>query len=87
MKKKVYEKYGDFPGEYFTGEPHLELCGNFRCVVDGLKSVLEYSESKIVFDIGKKSVAIHGSDLEIDYFTPQGAVVRGTIISLDFSQC
>ena len=56
-------------------------------VVDGLKSVLEYSENKIVFDIGKKSVAIHGSDLEIDYFTPQGAVVRGTIISLDFSQC
>ena len=38
MKKKAYEKYGDFPAEYFTGQPHLELCGNFRCVVDGLKS-------------------------------------------------
>lgn len=87
MKKKAYEKYGDFPVEYFSGVPHLELCGNFRCMVDGLKSVLEYSPDKIVLQIGKKSVTFYGDDLHIEYFTPQGAVVAGTIISLDFSEC
>lgn len=85
MKKKTVKSRPDFPTEYFKGEPHLELYGCSQCVVDGLKSVLEYTDEKIKLDIGKKTVTFHGSGLHIDSFTPQGAVVEGMIISLDFS--
>lgn len=85
MKKKLIKNITDFPTEYFTGEPHLELYGNMQCVVDGLKSVLEYSSEKIKLNIGKKSVTFHGEGLHIDSFTPEGAIVEGFIMSLEFS--
>ncbi|MCD7873299.1 MAG: YabP/YqfC family sporulation protein [Clostridiales bacterium] len=71
--------------EYFTGEPHIEIYGNSQCIVDGLKSVVEYSNKKIKLNIGKKSVTFTGDELYIDSFTPQGAVIEGLIISLEFS--
>lgn len=85
MKKKVLKNFGDFPVEYFTGEPHLELYGNTQCVVDGLKSVLEYSDEKIKLGIGKRAVTFFGEGLHIDSFTPEGAIVEGFIMSMEFS--
>lgn len=75
----------DIPAGCFTGEPHIELYGCSQCVVDGLKSVLEYSSEKIKLAAGKKQVTFHGNDLHIDSFTPRGAVVEGMIVSVDFS--
>lgn len=75
----------DIPAGCLTGEPHIELYGCSQCVVDGLESVLEYSADKIKFAAGKKQVTFHGDGLHIDSFTPQGAVVEGMIVSVDFS--
>lgn len=85
MKKNMFKNLTDFPVEYYTGEPHIELYGNSQCIVDGLKSVIEYSDEKIKLNIGKKSVTIHGGNLHIDSFTPEGAIVEGIILSLEFS--
>ena len=75
----------DFPLEYYTGEPHLEITGNFECVVDGLKAIEEYSSEKIRLNTGKRSVTFHGEDLHINSLSPQGAVVQGFIMSMEFS--
>ena len=85
MKKISLRELTDFPIEYYTGEPHLEMIGNFECVVDGLKSIIEYSSEKIKLNIGKRTVTFNGEDLHINSFTPQGAVVQGIILSVDFS--
>lgn len=85
MKKFSLRELTDFPIEYYTGEPHLEMIGNFECVVDGLKSIIEYSSEKIKLNIGKRAVTFNGEDLHINSFTPQGAVVQGVILSVDFS--
>lgn len=85
MKKISLRELTDFPIEYYTGEPHLEMIGNFECVVDGLKSIIEYSAEKIKLNIGKRTVTFNGEDLHINSFTPQGAVVQGIILSVDFS--
>lgn len=85
MKKISLRELTDFPIEYYTGEPHLEMIGNFECVVDGLKSIIEYSSDKIKLNIGKRAVTFNGEDLHINSFTPQGAVVQGVILSVDFS--
>ncbi|MBR6391878.1 MAG: YabP/YqfC family sporulation protein [Eubacterium sp.] len=64
--------------------PRLELCGNSRCVVEGLKGIVEYTKGKIKIDLGKFSVCFFGDDLYINSFTREGATVEGTIISLEF---
>lgn len=85
MKKFQIKNLTEFPVEYYTGEPHLELCGNSECIVDGLKSILEYSADKIKLNIGKRAITFLGQDLEINSFTPEGAVVRGFIMSMEFT--
>lgn len=85
MRKKLVRSGVDIPRECFTGEPHIELYGCSQCLVDGLKSVLEYSSDTIKLSAGKKKITFHGDNLHIDSFTPQGAVVEGMIVSVDFS--
>lgn len=85
MKKNAIKNFSDFPIEYYKGEPHLELRGNSECVVDGLKSIVEYNSDKIKLNIGKRVVTFLGEGLEINSFTPEGAIVRGFIMSMEFS--
>lgn len=79
---KIYKPKDDI-FEY-TGEPHIELCGISQCVVDGLKGITEYRDDKIRIDLGKYSISVFGSELYINAFTKEGAVIEGTIISLEY---
>lgn len=64
--------------------PHLELTDNTRCAVDGLKSISEYTADKIRMNLGKRDVCFYGDALYIRTFSPEGAVVEGTILSVEF---
>ncbi|MBE6719613.1 MAG: hypothetical protein E7571_03015 [Ruminococcaceae bacterium] len=68
----------------YTAKPHIEIIGNNECVVDGLKSILEYTKDKIRIDLGKYSVTFFGDELYINSFSHEGAVVEGTIIGMEF---
>lgn len=68
----------------YTSQPHLKLVGNTECVVDGLKGILEYTREKIKINLGKNNVTFYGDALFIESFSPEGAVVEGTIITLEF---
>ena len=69
--------------EYALG-PSLEIRGNSECIVDGLKGISEYSSEKIRINLGKISVSFLGDGLFINSFSPEGATVEGTIISVEF---
>lgn len=64
-------------------QPHLELIGSSRCIVDGLKSIIEYSPDRIKINLGKYCVVFLGDRLYIDSFSYEGAIIEGTIISLE----
>lgn len=66
-----------------TREPHLELIGCSECVVDGLKGILEYGDDRIKINLGKYYATIFGDGLYIDSFSYEGAVIRGTIVSVE----
>ena len=68
----------------YTAQPHIELVGNNECAVDGLKAVLEYTADRICIDLGKYCVTFYGDGLCINSFSREGAVVAGTIISVEF---
>lgn len=68
----------------YTSQPHLKLVGNNECIIDGLKGILEYTKEKIKINLGKNNITLFGDELYIESFSPEGAVVEGTIITLEF---
>ena len=56
-----------------------------ECLVDGLQSIVEYSDTKIIVSLGSQIITFFGDDLHINSFTREGAVVEGNIISMEFS--
>ena len=64
--------------------PRIELIGNSQCVIDGLKSIEVYSQDKIKVNLGKHFVTFFGDNLFINAFSPEGAIVEGLIVSLEF---
>ena len=68
----------------YTNEPHLELVGNSQCIVDGLKGIAVYTAQKIKVNLGKYYVTFFGDNLFINAFSYEGAIVEGTIVSLEF---
>ena len=85
MKKIRFSKDSDVI-TVFNNQPHNEILGNSQCVVDGLKGIVEYTREKITVNLGKYFVTFMGDGLGINSFSPEGAIVEGNIISLEFSQ-
>lgn len=65
--------------------PHIHLVGSSQCVVDGLKGICEYSRDKIKINLGKYCLEVVGSNLCINEFSPEGAVIEGDILSVEYS--
>ena len=68
----------------YTYDSNLELSGNSKCVIDGLKGIISYNSDKIKVNLGKYYVTFFGDNLFINAFSSEGAVIEGCIISLEF---
>lgn len=79
--KKAKQKHSEL--DYFFGKPRLEMTGS-ECLVDGLKSVIEYSDTKISVSLGSQIIVFNGFDLKINSFTRDGAIIEGDITYLEF---
>lgn len=84
LAEKKSKKAIKEPIDYYFGKPRLEMTGR-ECLVDGLDSVIEYSQTKIKLRLGSRFVTFFGDDLKINSFTREGAIVEGDIFSIDFS--
>ena len=69
--------------DYYFGKPRLEMAGN-ECLVDGLKSIVEYSDTKITVSLGSQTIIFNGFDLKINSFTREGAIIEGNIAYMEF---
>lgn len=80
--------YGDYMKSnenvvFYSAQPHIHIVGSNRCVVDGLKGINEYSSEAIELNLGKFFLRIVGDSLHIDSFSPEGAVIEGTIMVME----
>lgn len=81
MMKKLKRRSSEF--DYYFGKPRLEMTGS-ECLVDGLKSVIEYTDTKISVSLGSQIIVFYGFDLKINSFTKDGAIVEGNITNMEF---
>ena len=68
----------------YAAAPRIEIVVGRECVVDGLQSIVEYTDDKIKIDLGKYVATFIGDGLYIGSFSREGAVVEGTIMGLEF---
>ena len=84
MKKvKINKKAKSSELDYYFGKPRLEMTGN-ECLVDGLKSIIEYSDTRIAVSLGSQTIVFNGFDLRINSFTREGAIIEGNIAYMEF---
>ena len=62
-----------------------ELIGNREATVDGCRCVVDYSNEKIVLNIGSGNIKFCGSDLIITTLSGNIAVIKGLIASIEFN--
>ena len=63
---------------------HIEMQQNHEAVLEGITSVLEYSESTIKLAAGAMTVKLNGRNLSIGVLERRGTLVKGYITSVEF---
>ena len=63
---------------------HIEMQQNREIVVEGITSILEYSDSQIKLASSTLTVKIMGRDLSIGVLERKGTLVKGFILSIEF---
>ena len=82
--KKFAEEI-QFPEDAFCDTFSIEMKSNTEIIIEGCKGMIEYDTSQIAVNLGSMIVRIHGDNLEISNFSQLQVIIKGTIISMDFS--
>ena len=93
MKSKKKEKKSlaetvsgalELPKSTLSGLTHIEFLSNREVSVEGYRGVLEYDENVIRLSAENMVIRIVGKDLYIKCYTPDGVVIGGYFVSLEF---
>lgn len=63
----------------------IEFRGNSDVIIEGCKGIVEYEESGISLNLGKMIIHFGGADLEISSFFEEQAILKGTVVAMEFS--
>lgn len=63
----------------------IEFHSNSEIIIDGCMGIVEYSEELISINLGNMIANFHGDNMEISTFFESQTVIKGTVISMDFS--
>lgn len=90
MKKHINtaKKFAEeiqFPESAFCDSFTIEMHSNTNIMIDGCKGMVEYSDGLIAINLGSMVVRFLGDSLEISNFSEQQAVIKGTVMTVEFS--
>lgn len=63
----------------------IEFRSNTEVTLEGCLGIIEYSDRLISINLGSCTVAFRGDALEISTFFEAQAVIKGTVLSMEFS--
>ncbi len=75
----------DLPCYSIHGVFRLEMSGNHEAVIEGCKGILQYDEDTIRLNTGLLVVRFCGTDLSIPSMQSDQTIIRGQILSIDFT--
>lgn len=65
--------------------PHIETEGNKEAVVDGCFGITEYDNDRISLNAGSLTVTFCSGDLTLCSYSDEQTVIKGSIISIEFT--
>ena len=88
LEKEKRKKIADFAfpdsSEEFEMQ-HIELCSNKAATIEGCRGIIEYCETTVRINCGNVIVKLCGDSLGISSPSTDTIVVRGSIVSIEFS--
>lgn len=75
----------DIPYSSIPGISYIEITGNREVIVDGCKGILQYDEDVIKLNAGHLVIRFTGNDLTICSMQAEQALIKGQILSIDFT--
>ena len=71
-------------GSFFTQSPYLEIKGNKEVLLEGCKSIIEYTPEIIRINTNTMPIIFTGRGLNIKCMSSTGIVIDGYITSIEF---
>ena len=87
-KEDIVKKFTEemqLPESAITDSFRIEVTGTSDVIIEGCRGIVEYTQSCITLNLGKNIVRFTGTQLEISSFFETQAILKGTVISMDFS--
>lgn len=87
-KEEIIKKFTEemqIPESAITDSFKIEFRGNSDIIIEGCKGIIDYEETKISLNLGKMIVRFGGAELEISSFFEEQAIIKGTVVTMDFS--
>lgn len=87
-KEDIVKKFTEemqLPESAITDSFRIEVRGTSDVIIEGCRGIVEYTQSCIALNLGKNIVRFTGAQLEISSFFESQAILKGTVISMDFS--
>lgn len=87
-KENIAKKFAEelqLPENALHNTFNIEFHSNTEVVIDGCMGIVEYSEELISVNLGNIVACFHGDKMEISSFFEAQTVIKGTVISMDFS--
>lgn len=87
-KNEITKKFTEemqLPESAVTDSFRIEFRGNTDVIIEGCKGIIEYEESCIALNLGKNIVRFNGADLEISSFFEEQAILKGTVVVMEYS--
>lgn len=74
----------DYPVDSLFDVPSVHITGNSAVIVEGCKGILSYAESRIVLDMGRFTVSIHGTGIELENLSKISLAINGKISTITY---
>lgn len=68
------------------GDYYVNFISNKKVIIEGCKSVTDYSEAFISLNLGKRIISLLGSNIQIISYTENEIIVTGTFSKLEFGE-
>ncbi len=69
-----------------SGMAHINFFGNRQVLVDGCRSVVEYTDEVVCLNLGKSVLKINGENIKITSYNDLEILINGKFISVEFCE-
>lgn len=82
---KKFTEEMQYPDSALSDSFKIEFRGTTDVIIEGCLGIVEYADECIALNLGKRTVTFSGAELEIASFLDGFVLLKGTVISADFS--